>query len=260
MIEHDKKLILLSNSSKRAAFTLERLRRYNIEPEWFHGAITSGEETCKALLAKPLGKRCVWLTWEEAETSFLSSCAVSAAGSIEEADFILVQGTQEIVYANNRRVPILFHSDQDWSMIVPLLERARARGLPLICANPDLVSVKHDGSIAHMPGKIATKYQEMGGQVQMYGKPQVEHFQACLERLGLNMNRVVHVGDSLHHDILGANQAKIDSIFVANGVHAEELGLNPIDGRADTLAADRLARILEAAGVTPTHTVTAFAW
>ena len=33
------------------------------------------------------------------------------------------------------------------------------------------------------------------------------------------------VGDSLHHDIIGAANSQIDSIFIMNGVHAEELGL-----------------------------------
>jgi ribonucleotide monophosphatase NagD (HAD superfamily) len=33
-----------------------------------------------------------------------------------------------------------------------------------------------------------------------------------------------HVGDSLHHDVVGANTTGIDSISVAGGVHREELG------------------------------------
>ena len=37
---------------------------------------------------------------------------------------------------------------------------------------------------------------------------------------------VAHVGDSLHHDVVGANAAGIDSIFVLGGIHAKELGLS----------------------------------
>jgi ribonucleotide monophosphatase NagD (HAD superfamily) len=38
---------------------------------------------------------------------------------------------------------------------------------------------------------------------------------------------VAHVGDSLEHDIVGANAAGIDSIFVIGGIHAKDLGLKP---------------------------------
>mmetsp|Transcript_4103 Transcript_4103/g.5912 ORF Transcript_4103/g.5912 Transcript_4103/m.5912 type:complete len:82 (-) Transcript_4103:1474-1719(-) len=36
--------------------------------------------------------------------------------------------------------------------------------------------------------------------------------------------KVVHVGDSLHHDVASANATDISSAFVVGGVHREELG------------------------------------
>ena len=39
------------------------------------------------------------------------------------------------------------------------------RGLPMICANPDFVSVAPDGSMNICPGATARRYEEIGGQV-----------------------------------------------------------------------------------------------
>lgn len=79
----------------------------------------------------------------------------------------------------------------------------------------------------------------MGGSVLQFGKPNPRHFLACLDNLKIPYDTqqqqqqqqsilgVAHVGDSLEHDVVGANAAGIDSIFVLGGIHAEELGLVP---------------------------------
>ena len=64
----------------------------------------------------------------------------------------------------------------------------------------------------------------MGGECTYFGKPEVEHFQACLRELGLNPKRVAHVGDSLHHDVAGANNSGIASVFITGGIHSKDLG------------------------------------
>ena len=65
----------------------------------------------------------------------------------------------------------------------------------------------------------------MGGTCTSFGKPAEEHFNACLRELELDACRVVHVGDSLHHDIRGANAAGISNIFIMGGIHGDELGV-----------------------------------
>jgi haloacid dehalogenase superfamily, subfamily IA, variant 1 with third motif having Dx(3-4)D or Dx(3-4)E len=72
-------------------------------------------------------------------------------------------------------------------------------------------------------GKIAQLYQEMGGSCEYFGKPHAQHFKACLRELGLEASKVAHVGDSLHHDIAGANDAGISSVFITGGIHSNEL-------------------------------------
>lgn len=62
---------------------------------------------------------------------------------------------------------------------------------------------------------------------------------------------MAHVGDSLHHDVIGANASGIASIFVAGGVHREELGSE----LGEVPSKEALEKLFEELGTTPTHVV-----
>ena len=100
-----------------------------------------------------------------------------------------------------------------------------------------------------MKGKIAQKYQQSGGNCITFGKPHEEHFHACLKELDLDHSRVAHVGDSLHHDIAGANAAGISSIFITGGIHShyfdDQIGVLPGD--------DNLHALFTEEGLFPSH-------
>ncbi|CAN0556525.1 unnamed protein product, partial [Ectocarpus sp. 12 AP-2014] len=73
--------------------------------------------------------------------------------------------------------------------------------------------------------------------------------------------KIVAVGDSLPHDILGALRAQLASVFVAGGVHFDELGVE--QGGAgvpsDEAYSAAFSKHLEGEG-TPTHVIPAFRW
>lgn len=68
------------------------------------------------------------------------------------------------------------------------------------------------------------------------------------------------MGDSLAHDIVGANSAVVDSVFIAGGICGEELG---IDAKADKstfqLTPEALEKVFAREKVTPTWTMPLFA-
>jgi HAD superfamily hydrolase (TIGR01459 family) len=116
----------------------------------------------------------------------------------------------------------------------PLLDQALARGLPLLCTNPDRVAVT-GSELTLAPGTLAERYAAGGGRVTFVGKPHAPVYAACLGALhGLDRGRIVAIGDSLQHDIKGANDAGIASAFVTQGIHAAEL---PEDGDSAALRA-----------------------
>jgi ribonucleotide monophosphatase NagD (HAD superfamily) len=76
-----------------------------------------------------------------------------------------------------------------------------------------------------MPGLLMEKYQQLGGSVISFGKPKREYFDEAIyssklfPNISQNMSsilqqnaalskpfrrKVIHIGDSLHHDIAGS--------------------------------------------------------
>jgi ribonucleotide monophosphatase NagD (HAD superfamily) len=104
------------------------------------------------------------------------------------------------------------------------LERMAARGLVMICANPDVV-VQRGERLIYCAGAIARLYEEMGGTAVYFGKPHAPVFQAAVaaaRQKGAGEKPLV-IGDNLETDIAGANRVGLDALFIAGGVHGAGL-------------------------------------
>ena len=108
------------------------------------------------------------------------------------------------------------------------LNEALKYNLPLVCANPDKVVIRQNGQLITCAGILADYYHNNGGAVFRYGKP----FQAMYEKsfnilksfnTKLALDKVLVIGDSLETDILGANNNKLNSLLITNGIHKHEL-------------------------------------
>ncbi len=110
----------------------------------------------------------------------------------------------------------LFLSSVRWSQLLQdrLLAALEARPRPLVVGNPDLVAPRETG-LTIEPGYWAHDIQDRCGQAPVfYGKPFGEAFQLSSERLG--GGRLAMVGDTLHTDILGGQDAGFDTILVTD--------------------------------------------
>ncbi len=241
-----KTIIILSNSGKRLSITMPRMEAMGFGRDCFDHCVTSGEEVWQALHTRDepfysaLGPRCYLFSWD-GDTRIIDGLELTATSDIDEADFILNTGT----------VSGTINLDE----YEPILRRAVERGLPMICANPDFVSVAPDGSLAICPGATARRYEELGGKVDYRGKPHAPVYKKSLSHAP-EARPVLAIGDSLYHDIGGANGAGIDSLFVAGGIHGADLDLeaNP------HLDPARLSALYEKEGQTPTYAMAKFHW
>lgn len=75
--------------------------------------------------------------------------------------------------------------------------------------------------------------------------------------VGVDASDSIAVGDSLHHDIKGANAAGIQSLFITGGIHATELGLGSYGEVADLSSVQTLASKFDAY---PSYVLPAFTW
>ena len=213
---------LLSNAPRRAATAVRRLTEIGVPADAYDVLMTSGEAAHEALAARDtpehaaLGRRFFYIgpPWDGDLVADLDYRAVDDAG---EADFMLCVG--------------LFDEADPLSKYDELFGAARARGLAMICVNPDLAVHRQSGVTSPCAGLLAQHYREsFDGRVIYHGKPDPKIFWRCSEALGIAENtRILVVGDSLTTDIEGARAAGYDSLFVTRGVFSGELGIAPGD-------------------------------
>jgi HAD superfamily hydrolase (TIGR01459 family) len=139
---------------------------------------------------------------------------------IESADYIICTGLRDEL----NEPPESYRSE---------LAALAARKLPFICANPDRV-VQFGGKLIPCAGALADIYEELGGEVIMAGKPFAPIYDltiAAAEKVAgkpLDRARLLCIGDGVQTDVAGAFNQKLDCLFVAAGIHAEEL--SGVDG------------------------------
>ncbi|MBT3532796.1 MAG: TIGR01459 family HAD-type hydrolase, partial [Rhodospirillaceae bacterium] len=208
------------------------LEELGVAPSLYDWLLTSGEATASAIAARQ-PQPAYFHLGPERNRPTLDACGGREV-SIAAAELILCTG--------------LFDDEADRAEDYrEILQGAAARDLPMICANPDLVVMRGEQMIP-CAGAVAAFYEELGGRVQRFGKP----FPDIFERLfaaspDIPKSRTVMVGDGLPTDIQGARRAGIDAVWVAGGIHADDLGLGP-DGH---LLQDKVHATAKAAGEWP---------
>jgi HAD superfamily hydrolase (TIGR01459 family) len=137
-----------------------------------------------------------------------------------------------------------------------VLEEGRDRGLPFVCANPDLV-VDVGGRHFVCAGALGEAYSAIGGHVFWAGKPhpsayETAYAKACAIRgAEVPKSRILAIGDAIRTDLKAAEVAGVDALFVTSGIH-----------RADTMTGAvidpvKLARAF-GPGVPPAIAATAY--
>ena len=110
-----------------------------------------------------------------------------------------------------------------------MLRRMRARNLPMISANPDIV-VERGDRIVWCGGALARDYALLGGRTLVAGKPHAPIYAAALKAAGAVLGREVRreealaIGDGVLTDIKGASDNGIDALYVSGGIHAKDYG------------------------------------
>jgi HAD superfamily hydrolase (TIGR01459 family) len=242
-------VIVLSNSGKRNAPNRERLAARGFGPDCVTTLLTSGELTHQLLAERhdpyfaALGARC-WLVSNDGDTGVLDGLPIERVDSAARADFLVFAG---VAGAHDLDV---FDAD---------LCAAAARRLPAICANPDLQRLD-GGDLVPSSGALALRYEALGGAVRWIGKPHPDVYAACRRVLAAaGRHAPAMIGDSLLHDVAGAQAAGWASVLVAGGLHREALR-RPASARAAAQAA--LQALVRTHGLArpPDVVIDALAW
>jgi HAD superfamily hydrolase (TIGR01459 family) len=243
-----KKVCLLSNAPRRVASAVAKLDEMGVPRTAYDHVLTSGEAAHLALIDAPddwhaaLGPRVYHLGPGRDRDVLEGLSDREKVLSVDAADWVLNTGIDAY--------------DETLEDHRAVLDAARARNLPMLCANPDLTVVVA-GQTSICAGELARYYEQVGGDVRYHGKPHAPVYRQCLQMMGLGDGaRLCAVGDSLRTDVAGANAAGIDSVFVTAGIHAEALGV--VLGQLPQPAA--LAALLASSPFEPTWVAPHFAW
>ncbi len=204
-------VVILTNAPKPSHIIPGQLDVLGLPREAYDGVATSGDAT-RAAIEKQLPAPAYRIGWRS--DGVLYEGLDVTFSSIDEAGFIICTGLTE-------------DGPSDPAGYRDLLAGAAARGAPMVCANPDIV-VNWRGELMWCAGAIARVYEEMGGSVVYAGKPYPAIYDLALEKINaaagamIDRKRILAIGDGAGTDILGANKAKIDALYIASpdGVHA----------------------------------------
>ena len=241
-----KRTLLLSNVPRPNHAVQAQMRPMGIGDDLYTAILTSGQAVHEALRDRPD------LWWAELGRNVFHLGPARDRPVLDGLDFIRVDDPANAHFVLNTG-PDDHANPTDLAAFEDVLAACRRHGLPMICANPDLVVIR-GGQRVLCAGSLAVRYQELGGDVRSLGKPDPAIYQPALERLGLAPSRILAVGDALHTDMAGAASVGLDACWVLGGIHAEALG-GP--DHYDLAAAAALAA---AEGLAPVASVARFSW
>jgi HAD superfamily hydrolase (TIGR01459 family) len=236
-------VILITNAPRPGDVVQEFIDKLKVPREAYDGIVSSGDVT-RAEMAERTGKR-VFHIGPPRDLPMFERLDLQMA-PVESADYVVCSG----LFDDTRETP------QDYQ---GLIDTMHARGLLMICANPDIV-VERGTHLVYCAGAVADLYAAAGGNVLFAGKPYrpiYERALDCAEKMGarpVDHTRVLAIGDSVRTDLKGAVAFGIDCLFVTAGIHAEELG-----GR-DTPDPAALNDIFAAAGLYPQKVMRRLEW
>ena len=229
-----KAITFLSNAPRRRTAALNNLTgNLGLNPDLIDDLITSGEITWQALAngaADDWGHQAYFFGAAKDLEIQEGLPGLRFVSTLAQADWILNVGPEP--------------GCSDVAPFQPWIRAALDRGLPMVCANPDLkVQRGHQQEIC--AGSLGHAYAEQGGQVIWYGKPHSAVYEAVYASCGLPASRLLAIGDSFKTDVRGANQQGMDVLYVNTGIHGGEVG-RPLDAK-------RLRKLALAHGAIPTY-------
>ena len=220
-------VILISNSPRLAGDVEIQLKMLGVPSSVWSQIVTSGDATRGLLGERAPGP--AWRIGPDRDASLYEGLDLAFA-PIQDAAFIVCTGPNddEVETPEDYRAPLAIGA---------------ARGLEMICANPDRV-VQRGDRLIYCGGAIADFYGELGGRVLMAGKPYAPIYELCFARAGELLDRridpgqVLAIGDGVATDLLGAEKQGLDALFIASGINgAAAIGA---DGRLGATEVDAL--------------------
>jgi len=207
-------VVLLTNAPRVPAAVADQCAGLGVPRDCYDAIVSSGGAARAELVRRSAGGHLpLYYIGTDRDVTIYEGLDVSLTG-LDAAGAILCTGFRN----DDGEVPADYADE---------LARLAARGLTMLCANPDLV-VHRGNRLYWCAGALARDYAALGGEVLYYGKPHGPVYDmARAEIAGLKGGtpavRPLAIGDGMPTDIKGANAQGLDTLFIADGIHGEEI-------------------------------------
>src|SRR5665213_494679 len=205
-------VVLISNAPRPSSALYGQLAGTGVPDSAWSAYVTSGDVTRALLAERAPGP--AWAIGPERDAPLYEGLGLDFTGP-EDAVFISCTGP-----ANDT-----VETPEDYR---ERLTFCASRGLTMICANPDVV-VQRGDRLIYCGGALADLYAGLDGPVVMAGKPFAPIYEMALTEAAAHLGRplerarVLSIGDGIATDLAGAADQKLDALFVAQGIHADEV-------------------------------------
>lgn len=214
-------VVLVTNAPRRHDSIERQLARLGVPVESHDDLVTSGDVTRHLIALHGAGG--VYHLGPERDLGIFDGLGVARL-PLEDASAVVCTG----LFDDLTETPD--HYDKR-------LREMRAHGLTMICANPDKI-VRSGQRLLFCAGALAERYEAMGGNVMMAGKPFPPIYQLALRRVAElrgkmpERSQVLAIGDGPDTDIRGAAAMGFDAVLVAGGITDETLALDVVERQA----------------------------
>lgn len=211
-------VVLVTNSPRPRAQVEIQLDGFNVPRDAWDIIATSGDSARVSMFLGAVGQKVYFIgTPEEKEAFFTAPAVLDNPQMIEAVDLTEAEG---IVCTG----PLDPMADLDVNR--PALLHGIAKGMKLLCANPDII-VDRGERREWCAGAVAELYTEMGGESLYFGKPHPPIYDLARRRLrqidgSIPDEEIIAIGDGINTDIQGALGENIDALFITGGLAREE--------------------------------------
>jgi len=232
-------IVLLSNAPRPFAAVVPHMTGLGVPPGAYDGGVTSGD-AAREMLSPWRGRRLLHIG-PERDRGLLEGFDVEPAPP-DRAEIVLCSG----LYDDTRETPADY---------AELFEGLLARGVPMICANPD-IKVERGEELVYCAGALAADYAARGGHVTYAGKPHAPIYARTLAEIArcrsgrpVAKEQVLCIGDGIDTDLAGAHGAGLRSVLIASPIFVP-----------DGLDAGVLEKLFRGRPFAPVAALAALAW
>jgi HAD superfamily hydrolase (TIGR01459 family) len=203
-----KRVMLLSNSGKRAVDNISRLVHLGFSRQLFDDVVTSGKVAWHGIVEHSFGApfvpgRSMFVVGHDDHDYGFEKLGVRLADDPAAAEFILIAAS--------------LAPRMSLEQYRQILTGAVAAGIPAQCCSPDRLMLTAAG-VQPSAGEIASLYERLGGKVTFVGKPYPAMYVFARKQLACEPARTLAIGDSIEHDVCGGFNDNLATALVCTGL------------------------------------------